>query len=102
MCAVIAALDARDLGPARESAGQPHREHRCLGARIAEPDRSEARDPLAEQRRQLHLDRIGGGETGAAGRLTLDRFHDLRVGVAEDHGRVVAEHVDALGPVDIP
>ena len=44
--AVIAALHARDLRPPREGPGQPHGEHRRLGARVAEADRVEARHPL--------------------------------------------------------
>jgi hypothetical protein len=73
-----------------------------VAARVAEPYTLQAGHALAQQRGQLNLDGIGGGESSAAGRLPADRLHDLRVRVAEDHGRVIAEHVDALGTVRIP
>ena len=100
--AVVSAFHARDLGPGRERAGEPHGEHRRLGSGVAEPNRVQAGHPLTQERCELDLDRVRRREPRAARGLPADRLHDFRMRMAEDHRGVVAEHVDALGAVCVP
>ena len=100
--AVIATFDARDLRSASEGASKSNREHRRLGPRAAESNRIEAGHAPAEELRELDLHRVRGGEARPPRRLITDRLEDLRMRVAEDHRRVVADHVDALDAVNVP
>ena len=85
-----------------EGARRADREHRRLGARVREPDAFDRRQPADDLLGQLDLGLGRRRERRAAADLRLDRGDDLRVGVAEDERRVVAEEVAVLVAVDVP
>ena len=91
--AVVVALEAEDLLPAGERAGEPDRVLHALRAGVAEPQQVDRRHPLGHGRRGLALEIVGEREERAALAQRLgDRVDDGGRAVAQDQ-RALAHHV---------
>ena len=84
--AVEVRLEADDLAPAGERAGEPHRHQRRLGAGRGEAHALGARHQPLDGLGPAHLERVVGAEVGAARERLLHRGGDL----ADGCGRAAA------------
>ena len=99
--AVVAAGELDDLGAAGESAGQPDRAHRGLGAGVDQPDQLDRRHPVDDLGGQFAFGGSRRPERQASGGGLGDGLHDRRVRVAEDHRPPRADQVDVAVAVGV-
>ena len=82
--AVVAAGELDDLRAPGERAREPERAHRRLGARVDEAHELDARHRVADEPRELELERARRAVARAAAHRLLERRDDARVRVPED------------------
>ena len=100
--AVVALGRLQEQAPAGRAAGDSDGEHPRLGARVAESDPVDRRNPPAQRRGQIDLLRRGCGPGRAALEGGGNRVHHRRVAVAVDEARVVQEQIDQPVSVGVP
>ncbi len=100
--AVVAAFELDDAGAAGEPAREAERGHRRLGARGHEPHERHARQRLAEQLRELDLERGRRAERESFERRLAHGRDDQWVRVPEDERPPGADVVDVALAVGVP
>ena len=98
---VVAADELDDLRPLREGARDANRAHRRLRARAHEADELEARHRVADEARELELERARRAEARSLPQRLLERGDDTRMRVAEDQRAPREDVVDVAVPVDV-
>ncbi len=98
---VVAARELDDRLAAGERARKPQRAHRRLGARGHEADELDARQRIADEPRELELERARRAEARTTADCVLQRGDHPWVRVAEDQRPPREDVVDVAIPVDV-
>ena len=99
--AVVGAVERHDRGAAGHGARQAQAHQGCLGARIAEANELNGREPLAHELRQPRLVAVRPAQHEAASQRLLDGAHDPGLRMPVEAGGELAEEVDVGVPVEI-
>ena len=99
--AVVTAFEDEHRGPAGHHARERDREQVRLRAGVAEADKLDRREALADRRSESHLVAVRRTEGDAVGERRADRVEHDGMRVAVEPGGVLAEEVDVLVAVGV-
>src|SRR4029450_1683548 len=100
--AMITAVEFDDLVAPRERAREADARHRCFGAAVHHAHFLDRWNPMADQFRHLHFQRIWNSEAQSACRSVADCFdHNFR-GMPENRRPPTADVIDILICIYIP